>query len=167
MEACVTLGVRECRREQGCPVLLWNDQSCGSSPAEKPETSAGLQYTLQHQILVITGSRGRIYIHFFKADTLKLSKHEQCVYAVSGLLLHSFIYFASQSLSSIQRLEGELKISIFCVVCHGVLVHPLLLFAHNGKRNSSAVLMSPLIQETFQKIVKIQYLRFFYCLLTS
>lgn len=69
-------------------------ESCGSSSAEKPETSAGLQYTLHHYILVITGRRGSIYIHFFRSDSLKWNKHKQCVYALSGLLLHSLIYFA-------------------------------------------------------------------------
>lgn len=75
---CHSLGERMQKRIGVPSVALARPyfQSCGSSPAEKPETSAGLQYTLQQYILVITGRRGSIYIHFFTADTLKWSKHE-------------------------------------------------------------------------------------------
>lgn len=95
MEACVALWVMQ---RIGMPhvALEWQYfESCDSSSAEKPETSAGLHCALHHYILVITGRRARIYIDFFKAGTLKWSKHKQCVYAVSGLPLHSFICFAS------------------------------------------------------------------------
>lgn len=63
--------------------------------------------------------------------------------------------------------RGTENFCFLCCLSHGLLVHPVLLFAHNGKISYFAVLMSPLKWETFQKIVKIQYLHFFYFLLTS
>lgn len=82
------------------------------------------------------------------------------VYILSCILLVSLFKL------SLVTSRGTENVYFLCCLSHGLLVHPVLLFAHNAKIGYSAVVMSPVKWETFEKIVKIQYLHFYF-LLTS